>query len=64
MARESLAEFKKRAEEKKQDHLARLREHYQYARSLGFSVEEAHLLQGRSKERIDQLAEERKQADG
>ena len=40
--------------------LTRFREHYHYARELGFSSGEAQILQKQSKETILKLARERK----
>jgi len=46
-------ELERRAERESRQHKARLRERYNYARSLGFTSPEAKIMSGWSKERID-----------
>lgn len=51
-----LDELRQKASKKYEAQKARLRELYAYAREKGFTAQEAAVLQGSSKEKIDRLA--------
>jgi hypothetical protein len=52
---ETLQELEQRAKREGDLHKARLRERYDYARSLGYSPAVAKIMSGWSRDRIDQL---------
>lgn len=59
MVESELEKLRRRAREDAEKELTKRRDHYRYARELGFSPVESKLLSGASKERIDRLAEEK-----
>ena len=59
----SLKELEERASKTRDRLLARFREHYHYARSLGFNSGEAQVLQKQSKATIYRLSQERREQD-
>ena len=58
MASPTLTALRQEAKRQYTEKKARLRHRYRLARELGFSAQEAKLLQGRSEEHIRELAKE------
>ena len=58
---DTIKELERRAERESNQHKARLRENYSYARSLGFPAAQAKILSGWSKDRIDEFHQDKKE---
>ena len=56
----SFAELQQKANKRHEEVLARLRDRYNYARQLGFTVSEAQILSRKPKEVIDTVELDRK----
>uniref|UniRef100_A0A6H2A3V6 Uncharacterized protein n=1 Tax=viral metagenome TaxID=1070528 RepID=A0A6H2A3V6_9ZZZZ len=56
---DTIKELERRAERESEQHKARLRDNYSYARSLGFNPSLAKILSAWSKDRIDELHREK-----
>ena len=60
---ETTKELERRAKRESEQHKARLREHYSYARSLGYTPSQAKIMSGWSIERIQQVIPPNKESN-